>query len=189
MGRKLLGSRITKTYKVVSTLVWISLVAAATVSYLNSTGRINLTVYGEDAAQFLYSFYFNFLWYIVFMLIPFIGTYGCVTTGMCHWGMTNQWISRLGFFRLKVKDRNTCIKCPTKDCSKACPVGNTDMPGQFIARGEFRSYKCIGVGDCVESCPYGNIYFYDVRNWLREKLGIKPKTTTRGNTLKDNPKM
>ncbi|PSO04348.1 hypothetical protein B9Q04_19490 [Candidatus Marsarchaeota G2 archaeon BE_D] len=177
MGRKLLGSRITKTYKVVSTLVWISLVAAATVSYLNSTGRINLTVYGEDAAQFLYSFYFNFLWYIVFMLIPFIGTYGCVTTGMCHWGMTNQWISRLGFFRLKVKDRNICMKCPTKDCSKACPVGNTDMPGQFIAKGEFRASKCIGVGDCVESCPYGNIYFYDVRNWLREKLGAKPKTT------------
>ncbi|MEM0272865.1 MAG: 4Fe-4S binding protein [Thermoprotei archaeon] len=174
-GRKLLGSRITKTYRVASTLVWASIIVAATISYLNATGRISLTVFGEDAAQFLYSFYFNFLWYIVFLMIPFIGTYGCVTTGMCHWGMTNQWISRLGFFRLKVKDRNTCIRCPTKDCSKACPVGLTDMPGQFIAKGEFRSSKCIGVGDCVESCPYGNIYFYDVRNWIRERLGIKPR--------------
>jgi len=176
-GRKLLGSRITKTYKATSTLVWISLVVAATASYLNSVGVVHITVYGQDAAQFLYSFYFNFLWYIVFMLIPFIGTYGCVTTGMCHWGMTNQWISRLGFFRLKVRDRELCVKCPTKDCSRACPVGLTDMPGQFIAKGEFRASKCIGVGDCVESCPYGNIYFYDVRNWLREKLGAKPKTT------------
>ncbi|PSN87226.1 hypothetical protein B9Q00_09415 [Candidatus Marsarchaeota G1 archaeon OSP_C] len=188
-GRKLLGSRITKTYKATSTLVWISLVVAATASYLNSVGVVHITVYGQDAAQFLYSFYFNFLWYIVFMLIPFIGTYGCVTTGMCHWGMTNQWISRLGFFRLKVRDRELCVKCPTKDCSRACPVGLTDMPGQFIAKGEFRASKCIGVGDCVESCPYGNIYFYDVRNWLREKLGIKPRTTTiHMIQLKDSPK-
>ncbi len=177
-ARKLLGSRITKTYRVVATLVWASLIAATVTSYLDSTGTINLKVYGSDPAQFLYTFYFNFLWYIVFMLIPFIGTYGCVTTGMCHWGMTNQWISRLGFFRLKVKDRELCVRCPTKDCSKACPVGLTDMPGQFIAKGEFRSSKCIGVGDCVESCPYGNIYFYDVRNWLRQKLGLQTDAKT-----------
>jgi polyferredoxin len=64
-----------------------------------------------------------------------------------------------------------CVNCETKDCAKACPVGLTDLPGSFIKSGQFRSHKCIGVGDCVSACPYENEYIYDVRGWLREKLG------------------
>jgi polyferredoxin len=62
------------------------------------------------------------------------------------------------------------MKCETKDCAKVCPVGLTDLPGAFIDKGEFRSYKCIGVGDCVSACPYENVYFFDARNWVRTKL-------------------
>ncbi|EQD51947.1 hypothetical protein B2A_06747, partial [mine drainage metagenome] len=39
-------------------------------------------------------------------------------------------------------------------------------------RGEFRSSKCCGVGDCIESCPYDNIYIHDVRHSLRARLRI-----------------
>ncbi|MDG7010679.1 MAG: 4Fe-4S binding protein [Nitrososphaerota archaeon] len=167
IGRKLLTSRLSDLYKAVFSLVWVSLIAAVVVSYLDSTGVARLYVFGTDPTVFLYTFYFGFLWYIVFVTIPFVGTYGCVTLGWCHWGTFNQIVSRLGFFKLKVRDPNVCVTCETKDCAKACPVGLTDMPGSFMAKGEYKSSKCIGVGDCVGACPYSNEYFFDVRGWLR----------------------
>ena len=170
IGRKLLTSRLSSAYKAVASLVWASLLGAAVLSYLNSVGAVNVDVFGTDTAFFLYTFYFSFLWYIVWILIPFMGTYACSTTGICSWGSFNQLISRLGFFRLKVKDSDTCVRCETKDCAKVCPVGITDQPGSFIASGELKSMKCIGVGDCVSACPYENVYFYDVRGWIRKKL-------------------
>ena len=175
IGRKFLTSRISNLYKVIASLVIVSIVVAAIVSYLNSVGIISVSFFGTDIAYFLYIFYFNFLWYIIFVSIPFVGVYGCVSTGMCHIGLFNQFVSRFGLFRIKVKDPMTCVNCETKDCAKACPVGLTDLPGHFIKSGEFRSHKCIGVGDCVSACPYENEYFYDIRGWFREKLG-------RGNT-------
>jgi polyferredoxin len=174
LGRKLLTSRISNLYKTVASIVVISVIAVTIVSYLNAVGIINFTFFGTDVAYFLYIFYFNFLWYIIFISIPFVGTYGCVTTGMCHIGLFNQFVSRFGLFRLKVKNPQTCVTCATKDCAKACPVGLTDLPSKFISTGEFRSHKCIGVGDCISACPYENEYIYDVRGWLREKLGRKP---------------
>ena len=169
-GRKYLTSRIPSAYKVVVTLVWGSLLVAAGVSYLTSVGILNVTIFGADTGYFLYAFYFSFLWYVVWIITPFVGTYGCSTTGVCGWGAFNQLISRIGLFRLKAMDSDVCAKCETKDCAKVCPVGLTDLPGSFIDKGEFRSYKCIGVGDCVSACPYENISFFDVRNWVRAKL-------------------
>ncbi len=179
IGRKLLTSRMNSIYKVVSTAVIASLVIASVASYMNSIHLVNITIYGVDVASFLYIFYFDFLWYIIFLAMPFIGVYGCATTGMCHWGLFNRFVGRLGFFKLKVRDPNLCASCETKDCAKACPVGLTDLPGHFISKGEFKSHKCIGVGDCVSSCPYENEYFYDVRNWLGK---ISPTSRSRHST-------
>jgi polyferredoxin len=174
IGRKFLTSRMSSIYKTVFTLVWISVISAVAISYLDSVGVLDLSVFGSDPAVFLYTFYFGFLWYIIFVTIPFVGTYACVGMGWCHWGTFNQLVSRLGFFKLKVRDSAVCVTCETRDCAKACPVGLTDLPGSFIAKGEFKSTKCIGVGDCVSACPYSNEYFFDVRHWLRGKgLGKK----------------
>ncbi|MGA2198834.1 MAG: 4Fe-4S dicluster domain-containing protein [Nitrososphaerales archaeon] len=170
IGRHLLTSRISGAYRIVVSLVWVSLLGSAILSYLTSVGTINVSIFGTDPSYFFFAFYFSFLWYLIWIMIPFVGTYGCATTGMCGWGSFNQLVSRLGVFKLKVKDGNTCITCKTKDCAKVCPVGLTDMPGAFIDKGEFRSFKCIGVGDCVSACPYENVFFFDVRNWLRAKL-------------------
>ncbi|MCL4355076.1 MAG: 4Fe-4S dicluster domain-containing protein [Nitrososphaerota archaeon] len=170
LGRRFLTSRLSATYKWVVSVVWFSLVAAAMLSYLNSIGVIDVTVFGADTSFFTYSFYFSFLWYIVWILIPFMGTYACATTGMCGWGSFNQLISRFGLFKLKVKDSDTCVTCATKDCAKVCPVGITDQPGSFIGTGQLKTMRCIGVGDCVTACPYQNIYFYDIRAWLRARL-------------------
>jgi polyferredoxin len=172
LGRKYLTSRIPSAYKVVVTLVWGSLLVGAALSYLTSVGVVDVTVFGADTGYFLYAFYFSFLWYAVWIMTPFVGTYGCATTGVCGWGAFNQLISRIGLFRIKVRDSDTCSSCKTKDCAKVCPVGLTDMPGAFIEKGEFRSFKCIGVGDCVSACPYNNVFFFDVRNWIRTKLGM-----------------
>ncbi len=170
IGRHNLTSRTPDSFKVVSALVWVSLLGSAALSYLTSIGVVNVAFFGEDISYFFYSFYFSFLWYLIWVLTPFVGTYGCVTTGMCGWGTFNGLVSRIGLFRLKVKDSDTCLKCETKDCAKVCPVGLTDLPGAFVDKGEFRSYKCIGVGDCVSACPYENVFFFDVRNWVRTKL-------------------
>ena len=179
IGKKLLTSKMNNIYRTVSALVIVSLISASLISYLNSIGLISITAYGTDVASLLYIFYFDFLWYVVFLAMPFIGVYGCATTGMCHWGLFNQLIGRLGAFRLKVKDPNQCVTCATKDCAKACPVGLTDLPSKFISKGEFKSHKCIGVGDCVSSCPYDNEYFYDARNWFGKVFRVNnDKSTT-----------
>lgn len=173
IGRKMLTSRLSGAYKATFSLVWVSLIGAALVSYLDSVGALRLTVFGADPAYLLYLFYFGVLWYVIFVTIPFVGTYACVNMGWCHWGTFNQLVGRLGFFRLKVRDPGVCVTCETKDCARACPVGLTDLPGSFMATGEFKSLKCIGVGDCVSACPYENEYFFDVRHWLRLRRGKK----------------
>jgi polyferredoxin len=171
LARRLLTNKISSFYKVAISAVWISLLVVAVMSYLASVGVLNISVFGMDPAFFLYLFYFGFLWYVLWMLIPFVGTYGCASTGMCGWGAFNQCISRVGLFRLKVKDQAICVQCKTKDCGKVCPTGLTDLPSEFIAKGEYRNYKCIGCGNCVSACPYQIMSFYDVRHWLRERLG------------------
>jgi polyferredoxin len=92
--------------------------------------------------------------------------------GWCYTGTISAFFSRIGLFRLKVYDKDVCKRCTTVDCAKSCPVGLVDMPGHFRQKGEFRSSKCCGVGDCVEACPYGNMYFFDARHWIRAKLGL-----------------
>jgi polyferredoxin len=170
LGRKLLTSRLGDFYKTTVTLVMASIAIASVISFLDSIGILNITLFGSDVTVFLYAFYFNFLWYIVFILTPYIGTYGCVTTGYCHWGLFSQLTGRLGFFKLKVKSTDVCVNCKTKDCAKSCPVGLTDMLSHFMTVGEFKSMKCIGCGDCVSACPYENIEFKDVRHWIKSKL-------------------
>ena len=170
LGRRFLTSRLSSVYKTIVSVVWVSLLVTAVFSYLTARGILSISVFGTDPSFFLYSFYFGFLWYVIWIMIPFVGTYGCATTGMCGWGAFNQLVSRIGFFKLKVMDSNVCVECETKDCAKTCPVGITDQPGSFIAKGELKSLKCIGVGDCVSACPYENVYFYDVRRWLRERF-------------------
>jgi polyferredoxin len=163
-------NKISSAYKVVVSAVWVSLLAAALLSYLTSARILGISVFGMDPAYFLYMFYFGFLWYFIWMMIPFVGTYGCVSTGMCGWGAFNQLVSRAGLFRLKVKDKALCSRCTTKDCSKVCPIGLTDQPIAFADKGEFRNYKCIGDGNCVSACPNKNISFYDVRHWLGKRF-------------------
>jgi polyferredoxin len=52
-------------------------------------------------------------------------------------------------------------------------VGNYGQPGSFITTGEYKDSRCVGIGDCVNACPYENIFYYDVRHWVKEKISKK----------------
>jgi len=72
IGRKTLTSRIRPFVKVIALTVWITLIAAAVVSFLDQEGIIDFTIMGVDTTVFLYSLYFNFLWYLVFIAPRFL---------------------------------------------------------------------------------------------------------------------
>ncbi len=167
------GEKENKIYRVVSLSVYSSLAIASIISLLDNFGYINITMYGTDPLVFIYIFLFDIIWYAVFITMPYFGSYGCINTGYCHWGNFNRWVGKFGFFKLKVRDSNQCINCKTKDCARACPVGLSSQPGNFIQKGEFKNSRCVGIGDCVEACPYDNIFFYDVRHFVKGKFFSK----------------
>ncbi len=157
-------------YRVVSFTIYISLAVAALFSFLYHYHILNYEIYGTDPLFFMYIIIFDIMWYAVFLTMPYFGNYGCINTGYCHWGNFNRFVGKYGLFKLKVKDPSQCVTCKTKDCALACPVGLSSQPGSFISEGQFKNSRCVGVGDCVEACPYENIFFYDVRNFLKEKV-------------------
>ena len=167
------AERNNKIYRTVSLTVYASLGIASVVSLLDNFGYLNLTMYGTDPLVFIYIFLYDIIWYVVFITMPYFGSYGCINTGYCHWGNFNRWIGKFGFFKLKVKNSNQCVECKTKDCAKACPVGLSSQPGNFIENGEFKNSRCVGIGDCVEACPYDNIFFYDVRHFVKDRIEMK----------------
>jgi len=178
VGRKYLSSRFSATYTITAGLVMSSLFVTSALSYLDSTGAARVTLLGADPAVFLFALYFSVLWYLMFVTIPYMGNYNCVTMGWCYTGLFAQAFQKVGFFKLKVHDKQVCRDCTTLDCAKGCPVALVDMPGHLRSKGEFRSSKCCGVGDCIEACPYDNLYISDVRHWVRRRLGL-PETHSR----------
>jgi polyferredoxin len=179
VGKKYLSSRLSAVYAATTALVMGSLVVTSMLSYLDTIGAAKVFIEGADPTVFFFTFYFAVLWYVMFVTIPYAGTYNCVTMGWCYTGTVAQAFQKLGFFKLKVRSREVCRDCSTLDCAKGCPIGLVDMPGHFRTKGEFRSSKCCGVGDCVERCPYDNLYIADVRHWFRERLGlpVRPSRT------------
>jgi polyferredoxin len=178
IGKRFLGSNFSTAYTVASALALVSLFATSFLPYLHLFGSVEFANGDFDANMLPFELYFGALWFVMFVSIPYVGNYNCVTTGFCHWGAFSQFFAKVGFFKLKVKDRTVCQQCTTMECAKACSVGLVDMPQYFRTKGEYRSVKCTGTGDCAIACPYGNIYLYDIRNWLRDRKGSgRPATT------------
>ncbi len=172
VGKYFLGSQLSTAYLVTSGIALSSLFAVSILSVLRWIPTVQVASGALDTAALPLpiELYFGGVWFAMFVTTPFIGTYNCATTGFCHWGALTVPFAKVGFFRLKVKDKKVCQQCTTFDCAKACPVGLTDMPLAFRTKGEYRSTKCCGVGDCVGACPYGNMYHQDVRFWVLRKL-------------------
>jgi hypothetical protein len=181
VGRHFLGSQLSTTYVVMSGVALFSLFAISVLSLLRWLPGVQVANGQLDTAALPLPImlYFGGIWFAMFVTTPFIGTYNCATTGFCHWGALTLPFAKVGFFRLKVKDKKVCQACTTFDCAKACPVGLVDMPLFFRRDGEYKSSKCCGVGDCVGACPYGNMYHQDVRFWLRRKVTGRDPTAQR----------
>ncbi|MFY9717973.1 MAG: hypothetical protein WAK40_08625 [Thermoplasmata archaeon] len=179
-ARKYLSSRFSGLYSITTGVVMGALVLTSVVSYLDSIGRLSIYLQGNDPSVFLFTLSFSVLWYLMFVTIPYFGNYNCVTMGWCYTGTIAQAFQKIGFFKLKVRSKEVCQACTTLDCAKGCPVGLVDMPGHFRRTGEFRSTKCCGVGDCVEACPYDNLYISDIRHWIRRRLGHPESSYPRG---------
>ncbi len=188
VGRKYLGSRFSAAYTATTTLTMASLVVASSLSYFDQVGWLHVTVGGVDPTVFLFAFYFGVLWFVMFVTIPYTGNYNCVTMGWCYTGAIAQAFQTISFFKLKVRSKEVCKACTTLDCAKHCPVGLVDMPGHFRTKGEFRSTKCCGIGDCVEACPHNNLYVHDVRHWIRRRLG-RPEAPRFGAALPMAPRI
>ncbi len=167
LARPYRGSRLGSAYRLTAGAVMVAFVGTSLLSYLDQTGRLAVTVGGVDPTVLFFDLSFGVLWYVLFVTVPYAGVYNCVSMGWCYTGLLAGATSSVGFFRLKVHDREVCRRCTTLDCARGCPVGLNDMPAQFRTKGEFRSSKCCGIGDCAEDCPYGNLYLADVRHTLR----------------------
>lgn len=172
ISRKHIGSRYRKSLYPVIYNSWILIIVAAAISYIGYGGTY-ISLWGVDVSVFYSYFVWNTLWYIFFISIPFVGMSPCRRYGWCTTGTFVGFFSRIGLFRLKVHNPQTCVTCPDKPCVSACEVGLGDLPAQFIKTGEFRSSKCVGAGSCVIACPYDNIYFYDIRTLLKERKKLK----------------
>jgi len=175
VGKYFLGGQLSTAYVAISCVALVSLFAISFLSVLHWIPLVQVSNGELDSAALPLpiELYFGAVWFAMFVTVPFLGSYNCATTGFCHWGALTAPFAKVGFFRLKVKDKKVCQACTTFDCAKACPVGLVDMPLYFRRDGEYRSAKCCGVGDCVGACPYGNMYHQDVRFWLRRALSRK----------------
>jgi len=182
VGRKYLSSRLSNLYGATAAVVMGSLVTTSALSYLDTTGALHVLIAGTDPTVFFFTFYFAVLWYLLFVTIPYVGNYNCVTMGWCYTGLFAQAFQKVGFFKLKVRSKQVCRDCTTLDCAKGCPVALVDMPGHLRTKGEFRSSKCCGVGDCIEACPYDNLYISDFRHWVAARLG-RPASPSRAQRL------
>ena len=178
LARKYLSSRFSGLYTATTATVMVALAGTSLLSYLDTAGIAHVYVQGDDPSVFLFVLSFSVVWYLLFVSIPYAGNYNCVTMGWCYTGTITQAFQKIGFFQLKVRDKQVCRDCTTLDCAKGCPVGLVDMPGHFRTKGRFRSTKCCGVGDCIEACPHDNLYVSDVRHWVRRRLGL-PETRAR----------
>ncbi|EQD46451.1 4Fe-4S ferredoxin iron-sulfur binding domain-containing protein, partial [mine drainage metagenome] len=115
MARRYLSSRLSGLYTVTAGIVLVSLAAGSVLSYLDQIGRLQVTFLGADPGVFLYGLYFSVVWYLLFVSIPYAGNYNCVTMGWCYTGLIAGALSRVGFFSLRVKDREVCRRCTTLD--------------------------------------------------------------------------
>jgi len=177
VGRYFLGSRLSTAYVVASALALASLFAVSLLACLHRLPTVQVAngEYDTGALPLPVELYFGGLWFAMFVSTPYVGTYNCATTGICHWGSLSVPFARVGFYRLRARDRSVCERCRTFDCAKSCPVGLVDMPLHLRTTGEFRSTKCCGVGDCIGACPYGNLYDQDVRAWVLRALHRRPR--------------
>jgi polyferredoxin len=86
----------------------------------------------------------------------------------CRWlcPIMFGWANLLGFFRLRV-DREKCNECGA--CEQVCDFG---LPIRELSKKNpmIRTTECMGCGRCRSVCSRKAISYYDVRDFVKEKI-------------------
>ncbi len=114
----------------------------------------------------------HFYWFWTGMIIVYFGAlflsplFGA--RFWCRWlcPIMFGWANVLGFFRLRV-DQDRCNKCGA--CEKVCDFG---LPIRELAARNpmIRTTECMGCGRCRSVCARKAISYYDVRDFVRERV-------------------
>jgi polyferredoxin len=113
----------------------------------------------KSFANFILDFYgmfvLNYVWWFFFFLTPIFGAYSCARQGWCGFG-TLAGLGNKVFFKVKANSVETCKACRSVECEGACPV-KIPIRSDVLSKGYTNRIACVGCGDCVEACPYGNL--------------------------------
>ncbi|MDJ0765763.1 MAG: 4Fe-4S binding protein [Myxococcota bacterium] len=123
-----------------------------------------------------------FYWFWTIMITVYFGSlflapiFGART--WCRWlcPILFGWANVLGFYRLRV-DKDRCTSCGK--CEQVCDFG---LPIRALAEKNpmIRTTECMGCGRCRTACGKDAISYYDVRDFVREKiLGQDPAYKSR----------
>ena len=82
-----------------------------------------------------------------------------------HEGSFSPWLARV---KVEMKEDTVlsypiiCHHCPNAPCATACPVGaiiKSKTTGAYYVDNR----SCIGCLQCIEACPYGAMFFNNVK--------------------------
>lgn len=144
------------------------MIVAFTVFILQDSGFMGALKVGMitiNPLDFYGMFVLNYIWWFFYFLTPVFGTYSCARQGWCGFGTLAGIFNKL-FFKIRASDTEICRTCTTRICEKSCP---TVIPvnRDIVTRGYSNRIACIGCGNCVESCEFGNLFITDIRNVLK----------------------
>ncbi|MBW9140837.1 MAG: 4Fe-4S binding protein [Candidatus Aramenus sp.] len=112
-------------------------------------------------------FTLNYVWWFMFFLTPVFGAYSCSRQGWCGFGTFTGIFNKV-LFKVKAKDVNACKECQSLSCEKACPQ-KIEIREDVLSKGYTNRISCVGCGDCVEACPYNNLYIFDVTSLFKTR--------------------
>ena len=113
-----------------------------------------------------------FYWFWTIMIVVYFGSlFLSPLLGnrvWCRWlcPILFGWANLIGFYRLRV-DRERCTECGA--CEQVCDFG---LPIRALSKKNpmIRTTECMGCGRCRTACSKDAISYYDVRDFVRERV-------------------
>jgi len=112
-------------------------------------------------------FTLNYVWWFFFFMTPVFGTYSCARQGWCGYGTFVGLFNKV-VFKVRSKDVEVCRSCDKLSCESSCP-SKIEIRNDVLNKGFSNRISCVGCGDCVEACPFDNLYIQDIRNVFRKQ--------------------
>lgn len=151
-------------------LFFVLMLASFSFYALQQTGILPMIKLGKimiNPLDFYGMFVLNYVWWFFYFLTPVFGSYSCARHGWCGFGTLAGLFNKV-FFKIRSANANECKSCTNRNCESSCPTA-IPLHGDFLRNGYSNRISCIGCGNCVESCPIGNIAIIDARDRLMKR--------------------